>query len=342
MDAILSPIEDAIGWLLQFLYQLPPHNLGVAIILMTAVVMALMLPLTAKQVRSTVAMQKLAPEIKKIQAEYKEDRQKQSEEVMKFYKENDINPLSGCLPLIVQLPVWVALYRTLQAIPKHISKSSDLFVKLCGDAQYYATTKSAGIAEAQRKVADAVKAGKDKPTIELAKKALASAQNIDHQGVCLKKPAHTLEFLGMDLRLKLSSAAKLADASFWSLLPYGLLVAFVVATGVIQTRQTMARQKKQNPDQPVNPQMQMMMKVMPFMNLMTAFFPVGVALYWGARNVWMIGQQHFVLAKFYGEAPASSSKAGAKTIDATSTEVSRSGPKTNPNTSKKKQQRRKR
>ena len=300
MDSILKPIEDALGWLLQAIYSLPPHNLGISIILMTCVVMSVMLPLTAKQVRSTVAMQKLAPDIKRLQQLHKDDRQKQSEEVMKFYKENQINPLSGCLPLLVQLPVWIALYRTLQGIPKHIPTGSRLYVDLC-----------------------------DK----------LSAAN------CLKdgsKAMNAPKFLWMDLRLTLLKAKDLSDASFVSLLPYGLLVAFVVATGWLQTRQTMARQKKQNPDQPVNPQMQTMMRVMPFMNIMTAFFPVGVALYWGARNVWMIGQQHFVLAKFYGE-PTSGGKTDALTIDAKATEVSsQNASRTNPNTSKKKQQRRKR
>ena len=307
MDSILKPIEDALGWLLQAIYSLPPHNLGISIIIMTCVVMGIMLPLTAKQVRSTVAMQKLAPEIKKLQQLHKDDRQKQSEEVMKFYKENQINPLSGCLPLLVQLPVWIALYRTLQGIPKHISTSSRLFVDLCANA--------------------AVKGGE-----ATAKACLADGSKL------MTAP----KFLWMDLRLTLLKAKDLSDATFASLLPYGLLVAFVVATGWLQTRQTMARQKKQNPDQPINPQMQMMMRVMPFMNIMTAFFPVGVALYWGARNVWMIGQQHFVLAKFYGE-PESTGKANADTIVAKATDVSsRDAPRTNPNTSKKKQQRRKR
>ena len=302
MNTVLKPIEDAIGWLLAMLYKLPPHNLGISIILMTAVVMLLMLPLTAKQVRSTVAMQKLAPEIKKLQQEFKDDRQKQSEEVMKFYKQNQINPLSGCLPLVVQLPVWIALYRTLREIPKHIAVTSSLYTDLCSKA--------------------------------------SSATN------CLANDAKLMQspnFLGMDMRLTLLKAKDLSNATFASLLPYGLLVAFVVATGVIQTRQTMSRQKKQNPDQPINPQMQTMMRVMPFMNLMTAFFPVGVALYWGARNVWMIGQQHFVLAKFYAEPAGGNGTGKATYVEPKNADGEVVRPqRSNPNTSQKKQQRRKR
>ena len=286
MSSFLNPIEDAIGWLLSSLYSLPPHNLGFAIILMTAVVMLIMMPLTAKQVRSMVAMQKLQPEIKKLQQQYKDDRQKQSEEVMKFYKENQINPLAGCLPLVVQFPVWISLYRTLKEIPNHIKTSSLLYQKMCERVSV-----------------------KD----------------------CLKTPKHSLQFLGMDLRSTLLQAKD--HTNFAGLLPYGLLVAFVVATGIIQTRQTMARQRRQSPDQPMNPQMQTMMRIMPVMNIMTAFFPVGVALYWGARNVWMIGQQHFVMNKFYAD-PASE----MPTPPVSDEQPVK--PSTNPNTSKKKQQQR--
>ena len=110
---LLEPFETAIGWLLAVFYSVVP-NLGVAIILLTCVVMAALLPLTAKQTRSMIAMQRVQPEIKKIQAQYKDDRQKQNEALMQFYKENNVNPLSGCLPLIVQAPVMFALFRVLR------------------------------------------------------------------------------------------------------------------------------------------------------------------------------------------------------------------------------------
>lgn len=294
---MLDPIKNLIGWLLSLFYALPPHNLGIAIILMTVTVMAVMLPLTAKQVRSMVAMQKLQPEIKRLQTMYKDDRQKQSEEIMKFYKENQINPLAGCLPLLVQMPIYIALYGTLKDIPNHVAKSSRLFVDLCGDKT-------------------------------------ASA--------CAKAPARALEFLGMNLRWSLFEARK--TENFLGLLPYGLLVAFVIATGVVQTRQTMARQKRQNPDAPVNPQMQTMMRIMPLLNVMTAFFPVGVAIYWGARNVWLIAQQQFVLNRFYADAtpvPKGASTPSAKPQSKAAVEAPKPA-RTNPNTSKKKQQRRKR
>jgi YidC/Oxa1 family membrane protein insertase len=130
----LAPFEVAIGWLLAVFYSVVP-NLGLAIILLTCVVMAILLPLTAKQTRSMIAMQRIQPEIKKIQQEYKDDRQKQNEALMKFYQENNVNPLSGCLPLIVQMPVMFALFQVLRNIQDHIPTTgafNDLFRDLCG------------------------------------------------------------------------------------------------------------------------------------------------------------------------------------------------------------------
>src|SRR5262245_65701467 len=130
----LEPFEIAIGWLLAFFYSFIP-NLGVSIILLTCTVMALLLPLTAKQTRSMIAMQRIQTEIKKIQQQYKDDRQKQNEELMRFYKENNVNPLSGCLPLIIQMPVLFALFRVLRSIQDHIpitGQFNKLFTDLCG------------------------------------------------------------------------------------------------------------------------------------------------------------------------------------------------------------------
>ncbi|HEY8770862.1 MAG TPA: membrane protein insertase YidC, partial [Thermoleophilaceae bacterium] len=111
--SLFDPIYNALGAVLAFFYSLVP-NLGVAIILMTFAVMLVLYPLTAKQAKSMLAMQRVQPEIKKLQAKYKGDRQKLNEEVMKFYQENKINPLAGCLPLVVQLPIFFALFRVLR------------------------------------------------------------------------------------------------------------------------------------------------------------------------------------------------------------------------------------
>src|SRR6516162_3801454 len=133
MQSFLNSLYDAMGAALAFVYSIIP-NLGVAIILLTLVVMLILYPLTAKQAKSMIAMQRVQPEIKKLQAKYKGDRQKLNEEMMKFYQENKINPLAGCLPLVVQLPIFFALYRVLRDPYKHIPKTgqfSSLYNAFC-------------------------------------------------------------------------------------------------------------------------------------------------------------------------------------------------------------------
>src|SRR5688500_10691403 len=83
---------------------------GVAIILLTLAVRILLLPLSIKQTRSQREMQRIMPEIKVIQKKHKGDRQKINEETMKLYKEHGVNPLGGCLPLLMQFPILIALY----------------------------------------------------------------------------------------------------------------------------------------------------------------------------------------------------------------------------------------
>ena len=129
--AFWDSIKHGIGYVLAFFYSIIP-NAGVAIILLTVAIRLALFPLTAKQAKSMIAMQRVQPEIKKLQAKYKNDRQKLNEEMMKFYKENQINPLGGCLPLLLQMPVFIALYQTLRTITTSIPAKSQMFTDICG------------------------------------------------------------------------------------------------------------------------------------------------------------------------------------------------------------------
>ena len=107
-------IERAIGTVLSGIYDLVP-SYGLAIILLTILVRIVLIPLTVKQIRSMSAMQKIQPELKRLQQKYKGDRQKMNEELMKLYREHGVNPLGGCFPLLMQAPVFIALYSVLRA-----------------------------------------------------------------------------------------------------------------------------------------------------------------------------------------------------------------------------------
>jgi YidC/Oxa1 family membrane protein insertase len=112
---IFKPLYELLAGIIAFFYSVIP-NFAIAIALLTVVVMIVTAPLTVKSTKSTIAMQRVAPELKKIQAKYKGDRVTLNEEMMKLYKEHGINPAGGCLPMLVQLPVFVVLYGVIRGL----------------------------------------------------------------------------------------------------------------------------------------------------------------------------------------------------------------------------------
>lgn len=111
---LLSPIQNVLEIIIVWLYQNVIANYGIVIILLTIIVRLILTPLTITQTRSMARMQKLQPQIKELQKKYKDDKQKLQQETMEFYKKNNVNPLSGCLPLILQMPVFFALFQALR------------------------------------------------------------------------------------------------------------------------------------------------------------------------------------------------------------------------------------
>jgi YidC/Oxa1 family membrane protein insertase len=119
--AIWDQFKNLIFVALTYLYQLT-GDWGVAIILLTVAIRIIILPLTIKQTASMYEMQKIQPKIKALQAKYKDDKEKLQEETLKFYSENKVNPLGGCLPLLLQMPVFFALFQVLRTqLPKDAS-----------------------------------------------------------------------------------------------------------------------------------------------------------------------------------------------------------------------------
>jgi YidC/Oxa1 family membrane protein insertase len=111
---IFQPLIDVFQSVLVFFHNTFGLQWGWAIVLLTICVRAVLLPLTVKQFHSMQKMQSLAPEMKAIQAKYKDDKERQQQEMMRFYKENGVNPLGSCLPLVAQLPVFISLYYMLR------------------------------------------------------------------------------------------------------------------------------------------------------------------------------------------------------------------------------------
>jgi YidC/Oxa1 family membrane protein insertase len=118
---IFQPLLQAMAWLLAFFYSLIP-NYAIAITLLTITVMLVTAPLTVKSTRSMVEMQRVGPELKKIQAKYKGDRVQLNEEMMKLYKEHGINPAGGCVPMLIQMPVFLILYDVIKGLTNTVGK----------------------------------------------------------------------------------------------------------------------------------------------------------------------------------------------------------------------------
>ena len=116
---ILTPLEDILRDILKWL---GPHGtIGLtwawSIVALTVIVRLVLVPLTVRQIHSMQNLQRHAPQMKEIQKKYKADKKRQQEELMKFYRENNINPAASCLPLLAQFPVFIALYLVLKHFP---------------------------------------------------------------------------------------------------------------------------------------------------------------------------------------------------------------------------------
>jgi|SRR5829696_2231321 len=134
---ILQPLIDVFKWLLLEIHDVL-QSWGWSIIALTVLIRAALIPLTLKQFRSMRKLQALAPQIKEVQEKYKDDKQRQQQEMMRFYQENQVNPLSSCLPLVAQFPVFISLFYLLRTDLRHeicpeINPVGTANPKPCGD-----------------------------------------------------------------------------------------------------------------------------------------------------------------------------------------------------------------
>jgi YidC/Oxa1 family membrane protein insertase len=132
----VQPLIDVFDHVLVFFHDSVGFSWGFSIIALTIVVRAALIPLTLKQFKSMQALQRLSPEIKALQAKYKDDRQRLNQEMMKFYQENKVNPFGSCLPLILQLPVFFSLFYMLR---------KDLKLDICPQIVQYAAEHSTSV-----------------------------------------------------------------------------------------------------------------------------------------------------------------------------------------------------
>jgi YidC/Oxa1 family membrane protein insertase len=250
---------DLLATLMAWFYDVWP-SYGMAIVLLTLTVMLVVTPLTLKGTRSMLELQAHQPELRRIQTQYRDDRQKMNEELMKFYAEHKINPVGGCLPLLIQLPVFIILYNVIRGLT---TRTSLLEAVLAGDPSM---------------------AGNFDPKYIHESSELYQALHGDNQ---------MLSF-GIDLARTPIQAMADGLGTAW---PYLLLVVGIAVTSYIQQRQIQGRNTGA-----MNPQMQMITRVMPIMFVFFSLnFPAGLAVYWCTSGVWRIGQQYIIGKHIYTE-----------------------------------------
>jgi YidC/Oxa1 family membrane protein insertase len=140
----LLPLEHVLRHVLNWLHFTVGLPWAWAVVALTVVVRILLVPLMVKQIHSMQNLQRHAPEMKAIQQKYKADRQKQQEELMKFYKENNVNPAASCLPMVFQLPVFFALYYVLRNFSKHPPAGSLSWLGIVPDISAHTTSHWSG------------------------------------------------------------------------------------------------------------------------------------------------------------------------------------------------------
>lgn len=132
MGNIFEPVLRFLGQIFYFLYTTVGfHNFGVTIIFFTLIIKLALLPLTLKSQKSTQEMNALQPEVKRIQEKYKNDKEKQNVEIQKLYKENNVSCMGGCLPMLLQFPILIALYSVLRRpLTLVMGKTTDAIISL--------------------------------------------------------------------------------------------------------------------------------------------------------------------------------------------------------------------
>ncbi|MBQ3181702.1 MAG: YidC/Oxa1 family membrane protein insertase [Clostridia bacterium] len=268
MSSIFDIINIPLGYLFKGIYFLV-NNYGFTIILFTLAIKLVLLPLNIKQQKSMKKMQGLQPKLAKIQEKYANDKEKQSQETMKLYQEMGVNPMGGCLPMLIQLPVLIGLYNMIRKPMQYIMMlGKDQILKISeiitGNAGDFATLNQ----------------------IELATKLEASIDKLG--GLVSKSDIINFDFFGFDLSVT-PSFSYISQHIEYILIP--LLAGGT--TYLVSVLSTKMSGNTANSDAASS--MKTMNTIFPFM---TAWFaitlPAGLGLYWTISNLFQIAQMYLL------------------------------------------------
>jgi len=264
----MSRMFSFLAGILTQIYNVWPSYAG-SIIIFTLIFMIIMTPVTIRQTKSMLAMQRLAPETKKLRQKYGNDRDKLNQEMMALYQANNVNPLGGCLPLLVQSPVFLGLFYVVRGLTRRV-----------GDL---------GLA-----IGDSVTRGVGDLTVFTDR--TYNPEWVDRSADLYQDLTNTTKMSSFGLDLSQSPSAALTN-DFITGLPYLLLVIIVGVSSWLQQKQIQGRSANT-----MSPQQAMIMKVIPFMLPIFSFaFPTALIFYFITSNIFRVGQQMFITKRFYGE-----------------------------------------
>ena len=253
--------------LLAWLYDLT-HNYALAVGLIAVLVMVLVTPLILKSTKGMLEMQRLAPEMRKLQTEYRSDRQKLNEEMMKLYQEHKVNPMASCLPLLAQMPVFIIMFQILTGLTYRPSG---------GSLRVAESVLRAGGAEGE--------------AIGFLPRYLSHDSALY---MSLVRQEHMSAF-GLDLSL---SPAQMLGESFARGLVYAALVAFLGLLYFFQQRMVAARAAV---SPTMSPAQQKLMQYLPVaFAVFQVFFLLALVVYYIVQSILRILQQFYITKRFYG------------------------------------------
>ncbi len=278
---------DFIAQILALFYELPVvgGSYGIAIVLLTIAVMIVLMPLTLRATRSTIKMQQVQPEMKRLQKEYKDDREAMNRELMALYSEHGINPIGGCVPMLAQLPVFLVLFNVLRGLTRRSSETP--FFEVANQVRV-------------RNGLEILPGETFNPRYVSRDSALYADLHVDTQ----------MDFGPFDLAAR---ALDVIQDNILRGIPYVLLIAFVVFSSYFQQRQVSARRTPGSEDSPMLAQQQMLLKFLPLLSGVWSFlFPAGLVVYWATSNLFRIGQQAYITRQIYGREGGAQKLAEAK------------------------------
>lgn len=272
---MIASICRFFGQLLNLFYNIFGQNYGWALVGFTLLVNLILLPLTLKQQKSTAELQLIQPELAKIQAKYKNDKEKLNTETLKLYQKYNINPMGGCLPLLIQMPIILILY---QVIIKPLT--------------YMQGLTAAQLTELQTLVyGNADKAAKVLSEVTLASDAAKLSPDV-LSTLSFKFTNINLNFFGFDLGMTPSFSQ---PGIMWIIPIMAGVTTYLLSWYTMkQANASKPKDEKKNEPDPAS-QMQTMNKIMPLITVYFAFnFASGIGFYWIMNNVFRFLQQMII------------------------------------------------